>query len=172
MSFEVPTDYAEIVSEGGAGNTVSVVEKALELKKKAEYQNRPFVHIWCVIDRDDFPLGRYNRAFELARKHNDVTVIWANECFELWYLLHFCLRDTPIGRADLRKELSKPGRLNRPYKKADKEIFALLKPLRPTACRNAINLQKTNPSHRQNPSTNVHYLVDRLADIQAAASER
>ncbi len=171
MAFKIPEEFAEIVPEGGAGNTVSVVEKALDLKQKADYQNRPFVHIWCVIDRDEFPSDRYRRAFELARNHNDITVIWANECFELWYLLHFCYRHTAIGRADLRKELSKPDRLNRQYDKADKSIFDLLEKHRSTAHRNAITLEKNNPTRDLNPSTNVHRLVEKLVELQTAAKE-
>jgi hypothetical protein len=171
MSFKIPEEYAEIVPEGGAGNTLSVVEKALKLKDDAEYQNRPFVRVWCVIDRDEHPLERYRGAFELARQHNEVTVVWANECFELWYLLHFCLRHTFIGRDDLRKELGKPGRLNRPYKKADKEVFALLEKFRPKAHQHAEILAKTNPSQFQNPSTNVHRLVADLVALQVAARE-
>jgi hypothetical protein len=170
-AFEIPQDFAEIVTEGGAGNTVSVVEKALELKKKAEYANLPFVHIWCVIDRDEFPVDRYRRAFELVRGLNDVSVVWANECFELWYLLHFCYRDTAIGRADLRKELSKPERLNRKYDKADKQVFELLAAKRADAHRNAERLLKFNPSPHKNPSTNVQRLVDHLVVLQAAARE-
>ena len=31
LAFEIPKDFAEIVPEGGAGNTVSVVERGIEL---------------------------------------------------------------------------------------------------------------------------------------------
>lgn len=170
-AFRVSPRVAEIVPVGGAGNTVSVVECALDLREKALSAKLPFIHTWCVIDRDEHPQDRYQRAFDLAKPHDDVTVIWANECFELWYLLHFCYRDTAIGRADLRRELGKPERLNRKYDKADQEIFALLEKLRPTAHRNAERLLKFNPSPLSNPSTNIHRLVERLVALQQAASE-
>jgi hypothetical protein len=170
LSFQIPPRFAEIVPEGGAGNTMSVVERALHLREEAVRSKAPFIHTWCVFDRDEHPKERYQRAFDLAKPHDDVTVIWANECFELWYLLHFCYRDTAIGRADLRRELSKPDRLNRKYDKADKDFFDLLKDKRPAAFRNAARLLKFNPSHWTNPSTNIHRLVERLMAIQEAAA--
>ena len=171
MKFEIPQVYAEILSEGGAGNTVSVVDKAIELKIEAERRHQPFIHCWCVIDRDEHPQDRYKLAFERAKQNKDVSVVWANECFELWYLLHFCYRDTGIGRADLYKELSKQDRLSRKYDKADKAVFELLKDKRHTAHRNAARLLEFNPSSLTNPSTNVHLLVAALEALQRAASE-
>ncbi len=171
LAFEIPKDFAEIVPEGGAGNTVSVVERGIELKAQAEKEGAPFSHVWCVFDRDEHPTDRYRRAFELGRLHNDLTVIWGNECFELWYLLHFCYRDTAIGRAELRKEISKPDRLNRKYEKCDKEVFALLQTLTGTAIRNAEKLAKFNRLPAANPSTNIHRLVSELLKLQAAANE-
>jgi hypothetical protein len=169
--FKVPIRYAEIVPEGGAGNTIRVVERALELREQAIYSKNPFIHTWCVIDRDEHPEDRYRRAFEHAKAFDDVTVIWANECFELWYLLHFCYRDTGIGRDDIFAEISKTNRLNRSYKKADKEIFAILEKLRPIAHRHAERLLKSNPLPLDNPSTNIHRLVEKLVALQQAAAE-
>ena len=170
-SFQIPDNYAHIVAVGGAGNTVSVVEKALELREKAAHARQPFVHTWCVIDRDEHPLERYRLAFARAKMYRDVTVIWANECFELWYLLHFCYRVTAIGRAELRKELSRSDRLNRKYDKADAEIFELLRGKRRNAHRNAERLLASNPSPEINPSTNIQVLVGQLEALQTAAGE-
>lgn len=170
-AFEIPPDFAEIVTEGGAGNTVSVVEKGIEKKEEAEHAGNPYAHIWCVFDRDEHPLDRYRRAFQLAQKHNDLSVVWANESFELWYLLHFCYRDTAIGRAEINREISKPDRLNRKYEKFDKAMFESLKDRTQTAIRNAERLSTFNRSQFDNPSTNVHTLVRELAQLQAAAKE-
>lgn len=162
----------QIESEGGAGNTISVVERALELREEALRFRKPYARVWCVIDRDDHPMERYQRAFEAAKPFSDVTVIWANECFELWYLLHFCYRDTGIGRLDLRRELARPNRLNRRYDKADKEVFARLQGRVEVAVRNARRLLQSNPSPDTNPSTNVHELVEQLLKLKDAISER
>jgi hypothetical protein len=169
-SFEIPDAFAEMASEGGAGNTISVVERALALRQKAEAEGQPFVQVWCVFDRDEHPKDRYQRAFDLAKNYNDVAVVWANECFELWYLLHFCYRDTGIGRAELRTRLSERDCLNCAYDKADKTIFQLLSSRQKDAIRNAERLAKFNSSPHDNPSTNVHVLVRQLLDLKNAAA--
>lgn len=177
MSFEVPKDFAEIVSEGGAGNTISVVEKALALKEEAERQNQPFVNVWCVIDRDEFPKDRYRAAFNRVKGMNDVKVIWANEAFELWYLLHFVYRDTPIARAELCRELGKADRLNQKYSKASAHVFNAISTKLPDALRHAARLERHHAEvlqlglhvNEQNPSTNIHHLIKELMKLQDAA---
>ena len=164
-AFKVSDDFAEVVVEGGAGNTDSVVEKALELRAAAMTSGTPYASVWCVFDRDSFPAKNFNRAFDLARGDDtrDVHIIWSNECFELWYLLHFEFRVTGIGRKELYAELSKPTRLGKKYDKADKTVFALLKDKLPTAMKHAQKLLDdygtTLNAGRDNPSTNVHELV-------------
>lgn len=170
-SFRISEEFAEVVTEGGAGNTVSVVEKAISLKEEAEYNHKPYAHIWAVMDRDEHPVDRYRRAFDLGKLHNDLTVIWANESFELWYLLHFCYRDTEIGRAEINRELGAGERLNRKYEKFDKEVFALLEGRTQIAIKHATRLGRFNPSPMTNPSTNIHLLVGELIRLQAAANE-
>src|SRR6266550_4495125 len=71
-AFRVPPKFAEIMPEGGAGNTVSVVERALVLREHALSKKAPFIHTWCVIDRDEHPKERYQHAFDLAKPHDDV----------------------------------------------------------------------------------------------------
>jgi hypothetical protein len=168
LSFKVPSKIVQIESEGGAGNTISVVERALKLREQAIRSKSPYVQVWCVIDRDEHPLERYRSAFRLAKDYPDVTVIWANECFEIWYLMHFCYRDTSIGRGALRKELEKPAYLNRPYDKADSEVFELLRDRRDAAIKNARRLSQSNRSNEVNPSTNLHELVETLLRLQSA----
>ena len=89
-------------------------------------------------------------------------VAWANEAFELWYLLHFNYHDTGISRDDY---------------KADKTIYGQVKPHQETALRNARRLERhwqemaEKFPERQNPSTSVHKLVEflnELADLGSA----
>jgi hypothetical protein len=171
MSFNIPKDYAEIVPEGGAGNTISVVDRAIELRDHAHNSKSPYAHVWCVIDRDEFPVDRYRRAFDRARHQNGLTLIWANECFEIWYLLHFCYRDTGLTRFEIYRELEQEDRLNRKYEKADTTTFSRLEGRLQDALRNAEKLAQFNSSPHQNPSTNIHRLVRSLLDIQEAAQE-
>jgi hypothetical protein len=122
-----------------------------------------------VLDRDSFPLENYARAFELARNSN-VRVAWANEAFELWYLLHFNYHDSGIGRAHYKTKLDP--HLPQPYDKSDSEIYRKVITHQETALRNARRLEKhwrelgKQFPERQNPSTGVHKLVEFLKELR------
>ncbi len=151
----------------GCGNTISVVEKGLELKEAAQNKKRPFIHVYCVIDRDDHPDNRYRQAFAESYKHNNVSVIWANEAFELWYLLHYDYLDTRTHRNDLSKRFA--AKLGRPYEKSDDTIFKDLESRIDTAFQNAERLERECSEEKEpymnNPSTNIHDLVAKLLEI-------
>lgn len=164
-AFKVPEDFAEVVVEGGAGNTASVVEKALKLREKAIKDGAPYAEVWCVFDRDSFPAENFHRAFDLAKgddKHN-VHIIWSNECFELWYLLHFEFVVAGLGRDQIYVKLADDTRLGKKYEKSDKTVFEQLSGKVETAKKNAKKLladygAELNPE-KDNPSTKVHELV-------------
>lgn len=48
---------------GAGANTLSVVEKAIEIRNEGSYDE-----VWCVFDRDSFPVKRVQSAFSLAHK--------------------------------------------------------------------------------------------------------
>ncbi len=181
-SFTMPPEFAEVVVEGGAGNTASVVEAALKLRRDKEKVGTPYAKIWCVFDRDpvagtkvrqdDGIAKNFHKAFELAAPHRDVEIIWANECLELWYLLHFAYQNTPIARKKIYERLSRPAPdgLGKEYDKADTSVFDALVGKRETAKKNAKRLLDSydgavKPAEN-NPSTNIHYLVVVLEQLQ------
>lgn len=168
-SFPVNPKIVEIVTEGGAGNTVGVINRGIELKEAAKKDNNRFVHVYCVFDKDDWDPNRYEAAFAKANKHNDLTAIWSNECFELWYLLHFEYRNTFIGRNELCKLLE--NRLGTKYSKNDETIFKLLQEKQQDAIKHSNRLlceAKKDCQRfpwRRNPSTNVHLLIEKLNSL-------
>ena len=165
-SFKVDPARAKVETVGTGMNTDSLVESAIDRKNKALRAGQPFSEVWCVFDRDSFPQENYDRAFQLARA-NGIKVAWANEAFELWYLLHFNYHDTGIGRHQYREKL-KP---NLDYDKADETIYDKVQPNQATALRNARTLERhwnemgARFPERQNPSTGVHKLVEFLNDL-------
>lgn len=50
----------DVVGEGY--NTVSLINKAIELKKKAEKEKTPYIEVWCAFDKDSFPDKNFNDA--------------------------------------------------------------------------------------------------------------
>jgi hypothetical protein len=168
-SFKIDPHRAEVRPVGTGMNTDSLVEEAIRLKDKRETEHQPYFEIWCVLDRDNFPLSNYARAFDLARKAN-IRIAWANEAFELWYLLHFNYHDTGMSRADYKPRLDDC--LPQPYEKADGSIYENVFLHQATAIRNARRLEKhwrdlgERSPQRQNPSTSIHKLVEFLNEFR------
>ncbi|AJE56460.1 RloB family protein [Escherichia coli] len=144
----------------GAGcNTVSVVEKALDM-----FSTGKFKEAWCVFDRDSFTKDRVKSALALARKNN-INIAFSNESFELWYVLHFAYLDTKITRGDYVKALT--GYLGKPYKKNDDNMYQILLKNQHKAIERAKRLynEMLPPGACEcdsYPYTTIHTLVERL----------
>lgn len=156
-AFRAPSDV-RVKVEGVGYNTVSLVEEAIELMQKDDYDQ-----VWCVFDRDDFPAVNFNEAIQLARR-NGINIAYSNEAFELWYLLHFHYHDAATIRRLYKGMLTK--RLGFPYKKNDPCMYDILVDRQSDAIRNATTLLESyetahNPE-KDNPSTTVHHLVQEL----------
>lgn len=156
-AFRVAGDVRDIRVEGEGYNTLSLVEWAIELASEDEYDQ-----VWCVFDRDSFPVGTFNQAINLAN-HQGFHVAYSNEAFELWYLLHFNYYDTGIQRHAYCTKLSEL--LGYKYQKNDPNMYKQLLPRQTDAIRNASRLlaqyDPPNPA-QDNPSTTVYRLVEEL----------
>ncbi len=171
--FKLDTRRVEVLPIGTGMNTDSLVENAVVRKQQAIQDGEPFNEIWCVFDRDSFPAEKFNRAFQLAESHG-IHVAWANEAFEIWYLLHFNYHDTGLSRADYGRRLRVLLRCE--YDKADDQIYAKLESRQPIAMKHANRLEKhwgdmggCNPESA-NPSTRVHKLVEFLNEFKDLGS--
>jgi hypothetical protein len=148
---------------------------------------KDFEHKWIAIDSD---IERVNGGGHTAQDFNDamqkakklkVEVAHSNDSFELWYLLHFCYRDTPILRDEILDEViaklkaknkHKFSKLNKDNIKETnytKLIFEELVELQDDAVRNATKLLDsygaTHNPEEDNPSTTVHKLVEVLLSL-------
>lgn len=52
--FPVNTEIVDITIDGPGYNTLSLVNKAIEMKEKEEKKHMPYNQVWCVFDRDSF----------------------------------------------------------------------------------------------------------------------
>lgn len=151
---------ADVKVKGEGYNTLSLVERAVELD---EAEDGAYDQVWCVFDRDDFPVRNFNAALALAERKG-FKVAYSNDAFEIWYLLHYAYCDTAIARDEYKRMLSK--HLGRPYKKNDREMYRLLESRQADAIRNAQTLLNSYGPDRSpfynNPSTTVHELVQEL----------
>jgi hypothetical protein len=163
-----PHDKSQVQIEcvGTGMNTDSLMEHAIERAQTARSDGAPYERVWVVFDKDSFEQQTFNRAFDLARNHNEITPCWSNECFELWYLLHFHYRVTAIGRHEMWPVISKL--LEEKYDKADDQLHAKMAEKLETALRHARKLayeNELNGTPTRNPSTRVHELVDALIKL-------
>lgn len=78
--FKLSTITVEAIGEGY--NTISLVERAGQLA-----QNKDYDQIWCVFDKDDFPVSDFNNAIAIAEAQN-FKVAYSNQAFEYWIILH------------------------------------------------------------------------------------
>jgi len=116
-----------IKSVGEGYNTISLVNRALQLMEEHEYE-----YVWCVFDKDDFDDNDFNNAISLAEANN-IGVAYSNQAFEYWIILHF--DDHQGGGMSRRDYDEKINKLLQPYnvtydglrsKKITEEIFAVL----------------------------------------------
>lgn len=161
-AFKISSVRVQI--EGTGKNTKSLVEHALTLKKEAVKADKPFHEVWCVFDRDSFPLQDWNDAFDLATQEG-LKVAASNEAFELWYLLHFHLYGSAHSRSEYEDKLTKQlkeltGITDFKYRKNDPLMYDHLLCQQITALKNAEKLYADN--FPDNPSTSVHLLVSQL----------
>lgn len=163
--FPVDIDLVELDVRGAGANTLSLVSEAIRLGEKAAKGNRPYNQIWCVLDRDAFPAGNFNAAFRVAAE-NRIRIAYSNQCFELWYFLHYHFNDAGIDRHAYSDKLT--GLMGRTYRKNDDEMYALLKSRQQTATQNAKRLlaiyRPCNPES-DDPSTTVYRLVETLNEF-------
>ena len=139
-------------------DTKSVVEKAKELKKG-------FDETWVVFDKDDFEDCTFDNSIQSARC-SKIKVAYSNECFELWYILHFEFLNTAIPRTDYFSKLGKL--MGCEYTKTSDFMYERLNERMENAIANARRLMEVygSSSHpsKENPSTTVHLLVEELIE--------
>lgn len=163
--FPVDIELVEIEVDGTGKNTISIIDEAYDRGQRASNEYQPYNQIWCVFDRDSFPVDRFKDALSLARRKH-IRVAYSNECFELWYYLHYNYLDSALSRNDYPDKLTEL--MGQRYKKNDKNMYELLKEKQKNAIENANKLLSSysycNPE-KDNPSTTVHELVKVLNEF-------
>lgn len=156
-SFRVHSQICDI--RGFGDNTISLVNRAKKLNEQGD-----FLEVWCVFDRDSFPLKNVEAALNSARGFG-FKCAFSSESFELWYILHFDYLDTKITRSQYCKKLTES--LGKKYKKNDSEMYKTLLERQPEAIKRAKTLRKQicpkgEGLHAAQPITLVYELVERL----------
>lgn len=152
---------------GTGYNTKSLVEFVID--KKYPEEEGVETEWWVVFDEDGHK-KQFDDAIALA-KRNGINVAYSNECFELWFILHFGYLENDIGRVNYNKKLDIL--LGTKYEKNLSNMYALIKDKESGAIRNAKKLEKDHDGagvtshHKRTPSTTVYLLVERLRALKA-----
>ncbi len=172
-------------------NPTKVLERLKNYNENGKLY-KDFTDKWIVIDRDtprvnsgghtakDFNEALQNSKSKISKYNVDVA--YANDSFELWYLLHFDYINSSLHRDDINKKLIKKLKLKNPsiFSNLDDEniktvkytklIFDELLASQEKAISRAKKLllsygENHNPE-KDNPSTTVHKLVEILNSLQ------
>ena len=127
-TFNGGTIVYDIDVRGLGQNTTDVVDKAIELKSKGDYDR-----VWAVFDKDSFSANKFNGAI-IKAQNNGIGCAWSNKAFELWYLYHFMNRVTAMSRTEYKRAISEavnnsPQYKNRKvyeYAKNDKDNYRIM----------------------------------------------
>ena len=151
-------------------NTDSLVKSVDNLIRKTETYVKDsmvsFEKIFVVFDKDSFSASNFNEAINRCHRLGYIP-LWSNECFELWYILHFEYLTSGIGRQIYFDKLSRL--MGKKYSKSDKnfELIGTVKKI-PTAYRNATKLLERHSNDKNKsyskmvPCTTVHKIIDEL----------
>jgi hypothetical protein len=134
--------------------------------------------VWCIFDIDDFyddidKNGKHTLMTAIKNAiQNNIKIAYANECFELWILVHFQKTATPIKRGNkIEKKIQEMFKKHKlPKFTKNQKVFDLLLPFQSNAIKNAktvlADYAKINwdekISKKGNPSTSIHFLVDEI----------
>ena len=130
----------------------------------AQKKGIPYAKTFVLFDKDSFRPQQFNNAIEMAKVRGYIP-IWSNECFELWYILHYCNYCSDNGRNAYFKKLTEL--LGDKYDKAS-DIFELIHS--PERLKQAMNYAqrldiesscKSSPAKRV-PCTQMYKLIQEI----------
>ena len=171
---EIRSNDIKIEIKGKGYNTASLVDFALDFIKN-ENIDLAKDECWVVFDKDDFNKD-FNSAIEKAES-NGLKAAYSNEAFELWFLLHFDLMSSAIGRKTYNRKITEKYRKltgDKKYKydkvESVKPLIEAIKKWEPKAINFAKQLlqqhKKEKSYLKKNPSTTVHILVERINKLK------
>ncbi len=167
-----PLNNVQVKTLGLSQQHTKLVQSAIEYREGEGIDtNAEDEEIWVVFDYDIVEEKAaqikqdFNRAIDLASKEN-IYCATSNDCFELWYVLHFAFIQNAERRGWYYKKLSKELGISYSKNKGiSKRMYSLLEDKQTIALKNAEKLEQRhndkNPCDK-NPFTSVYKLVEKL----------
>lgn len=173
IETEIRRKNIKIEIKGTGYNTLSIVEYALNFIDRENIKinnSADSDECWVVFDKDSFDKD-FDSAINKA-KANNLGVAYSNECFELWFLLHFSLLSSALSRGLIKGKLNDvlQKKYSEKYEKKKENMYSLIKSLEEIAVKNAKQLLKIHEGEKsylkKNPSTTVYLLVESLNKLK------
>lgn len=164
---EFKLSSARVESVGEGINTISLVNRAIYLKKYYAKRGQDFDQYWVVFDKDDFSNHDFNTAINVAEAAG-FQVAYSNQSFEFWFLLHFGLHQGKMNRSIYAEKLTRYlGFAYRKERDVSERMYDSLCHLTQSAIINAQNVYANFPEPHSSPaneesSTTVFKLVIEL----------
>jgi len=165
-AFEL--NNAVVKSFGKGEQRKKLVESTVKYIKENRIKIDKTEEVWVVFDFDVIEAYAtrirqdFDNAIALANKHK-IKCATSNDCFELWYMLHFLYTDAQHRREWYSKKLSEVLEISYSKdKNMSRKMYQLLQDKQDTAIKNAIKLTTIHVNERpcdKNPHTSVHELV-------------
>lgn len=174
LEKSLPPGIVRVVTCGTGRNTLSLVKEIKVIREKRETDlGARFDEVWAVFDKDSFTREDFDNAIHACTRHG-YKAAWSNECFELWYLLHFQDQQTGMARDAIYRRLEGllgVAHYSRLKGEAGRCIHGRMAthPQQSTAIRRAKKLHNEQckggtalPPSKSNPCTTVFLLVEAL----------
>ncbi|MEY4538737.1 MAG: hypothetical protein RLZZ306_494 [Bacteroidota bacterium] len=170
-SFPILT--ATVTAKGTGKTKLTLVKHAKQLAKEDNYDE-----IWCVFDMDinyahqENQRNDFNSAIKQCQETKKFKVAYSNDCFELWFYLHFDYTDQQNHRTFYYKKLREFWSIN--YEEKGKELDfckTIYKKLQESNCSQEEAIKRAEKLFKskthdlpcdQNPLTTVFELVREL----------
>ncbi len=160
--------YTIKIMTSNVKDALGLTAYAKDQKKRLGLSTKMRDSAWVVFDTDSNSQERLDSAQKLA-KASTLNLAMSNPCFELWYLLHFEDRTSPLSKEELYLRL----RDHIPGYKKNQDYFDLLSPHRDRAIQRAAALDAPYDkplSRSANPLTGVWRLVRELEKREGVCS--
>ena len=164
--------HSLLVVEGRCEMNACLVSKLREDIERDSLASDTKYYVVFDVDALGHPdrLAKVESAIALCGQGDiKITPIISNECFELWFLLHYAYLDTHIHRSEIADKVTE--RIGESYRK-DTPMYHRLKDKQSDAIRNAktlyTNKQDISQESQRAPYTKVHELVEFLNSLAVA----
>ncbi len=156
------------ITQGEGNDPVSVLRTARQLQRVEKGQGERYDRIFCVFDRDEHV--NYADGCHQAQTAGFRTAL-SNPAFEYWLLLHFEYTRAPFQRTGVRTAAQNCERALRGRLPGSAEgmrgLFRQMFPdLSEAKMRSARALADARRTGEENPSTEVHELVEYLQNLR------